>query len=204
MLKQLSLGMAIALLVASSNFAFAGEEEEFRETFEAWAVAMGVTNPPIIPPGTNMTIQINITRWTTEEEREALFAQLVENGQEGLVRALRDQEETGWTRPRSRGGTSRSTFPRETLRYSRQIDLGEGKRRVILALDRPISFREAVHRPRWNDFDMTLFVMDLDENGEGEGQLYVGVRLALNNETKELVIENFGSEPVRLNRIRKR
>ncbi len=210
MLKRLSLGtsaavlLAVALLLASSNFAFAGEEEEFRETFEAWAVAMGVTNPPIIPSGTTMTLQINITRWSTEKEREALFAQLVENGQEGLVRALQRQEETGWTRPRGRGAASRSTFPREVLRYSRQIDLGGGKRRVILALDRPISFREAVHRPRWNDFDMTLIVMDLDGNGEGQGQLYVGVRLDLNNETKQLVIENFGSEPVRLNRIRMR
>ncbi len=95
MLKQLSLGTAVALLLASSNFAFAGEEEEFLETFEAWAVAMGVTNPPIIPSGTTMTLQINITRWSTEEEREALFAQLVENGQEGLVRALRDQRGDG-------------------------------------------------------------------------------------------------------------
>lgn len=210
MLQRVSFGtaaavlLAVALLLASFNLAFAGEEEEFRETFEAFAVAMGVTNPPIIPPGSSMTLQINITRWTTAEEREALFAQLVENGQEGLVKALQKQEETGWTRPRSRGAASRSTFPSERLRYSRQVDLGGGKRRIILALDRPISFREAMYRPRWNDYDLTLIVMDLDENGEGEGQLYVGVRLDLNNETKQLVIENFGSEPVRLTRIRKR
>ncbi len=151
-----------------------------------------------------MTLQINITRWTTEEERAALFAQLVENGQEGLVKALQKQEETGWARPRGRGAAARSTFPSERLRYSRQIDLGEGKRRIILALNRPISFWEAMNRPRWNDYDMTLIVMDVDEKGEGEGQLAMGVRLELNLETKQLIIENFGSEPVRLTRIRKR
>ena len=82
--------------------------------------------------------------------------------------------------------------------------MGEGKRRIILALDRPISFWEAVNRPRWNDYDLTLIVMDVDAKGEGEGQLAMGVRLELNLETKQLVIENFGSEPVRLTRIRKR
>ena len=209
MLKRLSLGtaaavlLAVALLLTSSNFAFTVEEEKFKETFEAFAVAMGTSNPPIIPPGSNMTLQINITRWTTEKEREALFAQLVENGQEGLVKALQKQEETGWARSRSRAA-SRSSFPSERLRYSRQVDLGEGKRRIILALDRPISFSEAVHRPRFNQYDLTLIVMDVDAKGEGEGQLAIGVRLDLNRETKQLVIENFGSEPVRLNRIRKR
>ena len=204
MLKRLGVGIAaIILLLTTSDSAFTGGEEDFRETFEAFAVAMGVTNPPIIPAGTSMTIQINITRWTTEEEREGLFAQLVENGQEGLVKALRDQEETGWARARDRRAT-RSSFPSERLRYSRQIDLGEGKRRIILALDRPISFAEAVHRPRWSDYDMTLLVMDVDANGEGEGQLAMGVQLDLNTDTGQLTIETFGSEPVRLNRIRKR
>ena len=165
---------------------------------------MGTSNPPVIPPGTSMTLQINITRWTTDEEREALFAQLVENGQEGLVKALQKQEETGWARPRGRGAASRSTFPSERLRYARQFDLGEGRRRIVLALDRRISFSEAVHRPRFNEYDLTLIVMDVDAKGEGEGQLAIGVRLELNRETKQLVIENFGSEPVRLTRIRKR
>ena len=180
--------IAVALLVASPNSAFAGEEEKFKETFEAFAVAMGTSNPPVIRPGTSMTLQINITRWTTEEEREALFAQLVENGQEGLVKALQKQEETGWARPRGRGAAARSTFPSERLRYSRQIDLGEGKRRIILALDRPISFWEAVNRPRWNDYDLTFIVMDVDAKGEGEGQLAMGVRLELNLETKQLTL----------------
>ena len=49
---------------------------------------MGMSNPPVIPPGTSMTFQMNITRWATEEEREVFFVRLVENGQEGLVNAL--------------------------------------------------------------------------------------------------------------------
>ena len=203
MLKSTHIKIVAIILVsvlASATAVVA--QEKFRETYEMFAVAMGTSNPPIIPPGTNMTLQINITRWTTDEEREALFAELIENGQQGLYQALQKQEETGWAR--SRGTSAMRTFPREVIRYARQFDLGEGKRRIVLALDRPISFWEAVNQPRWRDYDITLVVMDVDAKGEGEGQLAMGVRLQLNMETKQLVIENFGSEPVRLNRIRKR
>lgn len=191
----------LVVLLAPSGVAV-GQEEEFRERFEARAIAMGTSNPPVIPRGRSVTLQINVTRWTADEERETLFAQLKENGQEGLVDALRDQDETGSTRVRNTA--SRSAFPNERLRYARQIDLGDGNRRIVLALDRPISMWEAARRPRWNDYDMTLIVMDVDENGEGEGQLAMGVRLALNEETNELSIESFGSEPVRLTRVRRR
>lgn len=195
--------LVVIALFTATHVAGSGQDEEFRETYEAFAVAMGTSNPPVIPPGSTMTLQINITRWSTDEEREALFAELIENGQKGLVEALRKQDETGWTRPRSTRAIGR-TMPRETLRYARQIDLGEGKRRIVLALDRPISFWEAVNQPRWRDYDLTLIVMDVDENGQGVGQLAMGVQLELNLDTKQLVIENFGSEPVRLNNVRKR
>jgi hypothetical protein len=163
---------------------------------------MGVTNPPVIPPGVSTTLQINITRWTTPDERESLFATLVENGQEGLVKAIQKQEETGFLRVTG-AGAGRTRFPSERLRYAWQRDLGQGKRRIVLAMDRPIYFWEAVNRPRWSDYDMTFLVMDVDEDGKGEGQLAVGVRLAIDNEKKQLVIENYGSEPVRLTSIRK-
>jgi hypothetical protein len=183
----------------------------FRETFEAFAVAMGTSNPPIIPPGTSATVQVNITRWTTPEEREKLLAQLQENGQEGLVRSLQQQEETGWvvnrsrtaasTRQRAMAGTS---APSQRLRYAWQIDKGEGRRRIVAALDRPIGFAEASRQPRWRDYDVTLIVLEVDKKGQGEGQLAMGVQLNFEPETKNLVIENFGSEPVRLTNVRRR
>ncbi len=54
MLRRLSLGttaavlLAVAVLLTSSSFAFTGEEQEdVRETFEAFAIAMGTSNPPV-------------------------------------------------------------------------------------------------------------------------------------------------------------
>ncbi|MGH9322307.1 MAG: hypothetical protein ACRD21_01825 [Vicinamibacteria bacterium] len=179
------------------------EKEEFKETFEAFAVAMGTSNPPVIPTGVSTTLQINITRWTTDEERENLFAILIEKGQEDLVTALQKQEETGWIRVTGRGA-GRGTFPSERLRFARQWDRGEGKRRIVLALDRPISFYEAANNPRWRDYDVTLIVMDVDAEGNGEGQLAMAVKLSIDSEKNTLVVENFGTEPVRLTNIRKR
>ncbi len=186
-------------------------DEKFRETYEGFAVSMGTSHPPVIPPGTTATIQINITRWTTPEERTMLLNQLVENGQEGLVKSLQKQEETGWVINRSttarsaaaraRAGTS---APSHRLRYAWQIDRGGGKRRIVAALDRPIGFAEASSHLRWRDYDVTLIVLDVDEKGEGEGQIALGVRLEYEPEGKRLVIENFGSEPVRLTNVRRR
>jgi hypothetical protein len=182
----------------------AAAQEKFKETYTAFAVAMGTSNPPVIPAGRNVTLQINITRWSTDEERALLLTELIENGQEAFVKALQKQEETGWMRSTAVGGAAaRRSFPSERLRYAREFKGEGGKRRLVLALDRPISFAEAVHRPRWRDYDITLAVIDLDAEGKGEGQLAMGVRLAIDQEKKALVIENFGSEPVRLTNVRK-
>jgi len=195
-MKRLSLvGLVLALACSSAN-----AQEKFRQSFTAFAVAMGTSNPPVIPTGMTATLQINIERWTTDEERVTLLSELVDNGQEGLVKALRKQDETGFVRVTT-PGVRRSSFPSERLRYAREFPLENGGRRIVLALDRYISFYEATIQPRWSDYDMTLIVMELDAEGNGEGQLAMAVRLAINDQ-RQLVIENFGTEPVRLSRIR--
>ena len=42
----------------------------------------------------------------------------------------------------------------------------EGQRRIVLALDRPIPYWEAVGMPRTIDYDLTIVVLDLDEKDE--------------------------------------
>lgn len=200
------VSLVVVIFVALALPASAEEPaEKFRQSFTATAIAMGTSNPPILPPGRSARLDINITRWSTEAEREALFGELVEKGQQGLITALRKQEETGWVRitgPTERG--SMTTFPSERFRYARETLNEDGSRRVVLAFDRPISVYEAVRRPRWRDYDMTLLVMDLDAEGKGIGQLAIGVQLEFQAETRTLVIENFGTEPVRLTSVSQR
>ena len=197
-----ALSLAVIMLALTPVSA---QDEQVRERFRAVAMAMGTSNPPILPRGRTASLDINITRWSTDEEREMLFGELVENGQPALVSALRSQEETGWMRVTgpSQGGSA-TRFPSERLRYARQTVEEDGSRRIVLAFDRPISMYEAVRRPRWRDHDITFLVMDLDAEGNGDGQLSIGVQLAFKYDTKTLVIENFGTEPVRLTRISQR
>ena len=194
----------LGVIVLAAGLAGADEPEgKFRQTYSAQAIAMGTSNPPILPPGKTARVDINITRWSTDEEREALFAELIENGQPALINALRKQKETGWIRVAdpTRGGSL--TFgPSERLRYAREIKGEDGSRRLVLALDRPISMYEMRTQPRWRKYDMTLLVMDVDAEGKGSGQLAIGVQLAFKSDTKTLVVENFGTEPVRLTNIR--
>jgi len=201
--KRMTAVLLFALVGLLWGVASVQAQEEFRETYEAFAVSMGTSNPPVVPSGVTTTLQINITRWSTDEEREALFAALVEKGPEGIASALSKQEETGWVRATGRA-QMRNPFPSERIRYARQFDLGEGKRRIVLGLDRYITMWEQTRMPRWRDYDVTLLVMDIDAEGAGEGQLAMGVRLNIDQEKGALVIKNFGTEPVRLTRIRKR
>jgi hypothetical protein len=43
-------------------------------------------------------LQVTITRWTTDEERNALLQTLAEKGQEKMIDAMRKQKETGCLR----------------------------------------------------------------------------------------------------------
>ena len=190
----------LALVVALVAVALPGNirGDEIRETFEANAIAMGTSNPPVVRPGTTATLQITINRWTTAEERNHLLGQLME-GQELLVKGLRSQEETGFIRATS----VRTASPSERLRYAWQHVNEDGSRRIVAALDRPITLYESINRPRWRDYDVTLIILDVDAEGNGDGQLAVGVQMEL-TEDGQLTIENFGTEPVRLTRVRQR
>ena len=185
----LPLAATVAVAAPATTGAAGQSDESFRETFEAIAVCMGTSTPPVIPPGANARVQINITRWTTETERGVLLKQMKENGQAGLLAALRQQESSGWLSDRSRTPSARATMgtvtgsgarsaagapgsrvrPRQEILYAWQRDLGEGRRRIVAALDRPVSLADALERPSWRDHDLTLLVMDVGSDGEGEG-----------------------------------
>lgn len=198
--------LVLGVTVGLAALAAAQDEgsEPARERFSARAVAMGTSVPPILPPGTTATLDINITRWTTDEEKQHLFEVLTKKGQRGLVREMRRQPETGWFRVLSTGptGTGTPRMPSERLRYARQIPLADGGRRIVLALDRPIAMSEVTTpQPRWRRHDVTIFFIDLDAENVGSGQLAIGVQLTVEKETGTLKIQSFATEPVRLTRV---
>jgi hypothetical protein len=144
------------------------------------------------------TIDFMIERWSTDEERNGLLAILQEekdpyraNAQ--LLKALQKTPKVGYIRtPQSLAWD---------LHYARQTPLEDGGRRIVLATDRPIGFREARNQGRTMDYPFTVVEIRLDKDDRGQGKILGGTRLLVEN--NQLVLENYGQQPVRFNEIRR-
>jgi hypothetical protein len=148
---------------------------------------------------TTATVDFEVSRWSTDQERASLLTILVEEknpyqANEKMLKVLQDQPKTGFIR------TQRTLA--WDLKYARQTPLPDGGRRLVLATDRPIGFREAVAQPRTTDYPFTIVEIRLDKKDEGEGKILAGTRLLIDKD-KNLVLENYGQQPVRFNQIRK-
>ena len=88
------------------------------------------------------------------------------------------------------------------LRYAWQAPLPEGGRRIVLAADRYIGMAEAQQQPRSIDYPFTLFEVRVNKDGEGEGKLAYATKIRFDKDDKVMEIENYASEPVRLNNVR--
>ena len=52
------------------------------------------------------------------------------------------------------------------------------------------------------DYPITLFEIHLNKDGEGEGKLAYYTKIRFDKEKKVMEIENYSSEPVRLNNLK--
>lgn len=144
-------------------------------------------------------VEINIYRWSTDEEREeildAIKAATADNRQARKVaQALRGQEKAGYAFFAGKQG-----YP---LRYARSFDMGGGKRQIILATDRPVSFQEVYSQSQAGDFDVTLVLLNVDENGKGDGILSMGTEVKWSDKTNKLEVTNMTSQPIKLGDVR--
>jgi hypothetical protein len=140
------------------------------------------------------TLQIVIERWTTDEERAMLLSSLVEKGTERLMDKLQG------IRPRA-GYIRTNTSLGWDIQYAMKTDLPSGGQRIVFATDRPMSFREAANSPRSKDYDFMVCEIRLGANGKGQGKLGVATKVTYDKEKKQIELENYGQEPVRLTEV---
>jgi hypothetical protein len=88
------------------------------------------------------------------------------------------------------------------LRYAYQVPLEDGGRQIVLGTDRPIPFVEARNNPRTMDYPFTIIEIHLNKGDEGDGKIQYASRLYIDKKSN-LVIENYGQQPVRFNEIKK-
>ena len=148
-------------------------------------------------------IDIRITRWSTPEERERLISTAVEKGQDALLRSLQKMPDHGrmaipaWTGPDPHN--ARLGW---TLHYAFATPGDDGGLRIGIATDRYIGIWEAREQPRTIDYPFTLIEIRLDSEGKGVGKMAVATKIDFDKKTKQMVLENYASEPVRLNEVK--
>ena len=182
--------IATALLAPS-----AASGQNVKESFTGFAINMNSL------PRT-ATVDFTIQRWSTDEERAQLLAILKEEkdprkANQKLLSALQKMPKVGYIRT--------STSLAWDLHYARQSPLDEGGRRIVLATDRPVGFREARNQPRTMDYPFTIIEVQMKETEKGEkgvGKILGATKIFIDKENN-LVLENYGIEPVRFNEIKK-
>lgn len=179
---------ACAVLLAGSLHGRAQTNAE-PEEFTAFTVNLGR-----LATATTGQIIINITRWSSQDEQEAVLTALREKGQRGMLEAFRSTKRVGSIRsPHSIG---------YDLQLAYQQPAPDGRRRIIIATDRPVSFAEATNRPPTMDYPFTVIEMLLHPDGTGEGTMSLAARFVPAGKT--VVVENFDTQPVQLKNIESR
>ncbi len=176
-----------AVVLAVLAPAEAKDKKEPIEKFRARAVSLD--------RGAAKNLDIVIYEWTTPEERQALLQTFLDGGSKALYDALDDQSEKGYVKlPQTLG---------YDMQYAWQVEV-EGKRRIVLATDRPMGFIELARNTRSTDYNVSLVVLELDpETGEGEGLAMGGAELSIDQETGRLNIEFRGTQPTKLTNVKR-
>jgi hypothetical protein len=191
--------VATALVVSFASIASISiaQTADDKEVYTAFAVNMGGTLQ-----GTSGTFDINITRWSTAEERNMLLSTLKDKGHDEFMKALRKQKETGFVRGQGRMAAA-NPFPSTRLHAAWQSEK-DGKREVVLVTERPIGMREAASASRSLDYDTSVIIMDFpadDKTAEGSGTLYMALKIQFDDEKNTLKVEEWGQQPTRLTKI---
>jgi len=180
----------VAAAVLSAGLTLSTPASAQEERFEAWAV-----NLSNIGTGATSRVDIVITRWSTDAERDRLVKTFTEKNEDALLAELQKvKPPVGYIR------TPESVA--WDLRFARQVPLPEGGRQIVIATDRRIGFREASQRPRSFDYPFTLIELHVDKDGTGEGRASIATKITYDKEKKVLALENYASEPVRLQNVR--
>jgi hypothetical protein len=169
------------------------------DQLEITAFAVNMSN---IATGANAVVDIRINQWSTEEERERLIATMLEKGQDQLLRELTRTPIKGRFRiPGIQGPDPHQLRLGHDLHYAWQTPLPDGGRRIVIATDRYIGFREAANQPRTTDYPFTLIEIRVNKEGKGEGKMAVATKISFDKKKKQIELENYSTEPVRLNNL---
>ena len=150
------------------------------ETFTARAFQM--------QRGSSGIVEIQVTRWSTDAEREMLLGVLKDAGQPAMLVELQKLPQVGYFKMPNTMGVA--------LFYARSNELPDGTRQVVLGTDRSIGM--ATRSPQASKYDATIIEIHFKKGSEkGEGKIVLAGKASIGKDGK-VQISNYQGEPVRL------
>jgi hypothetical protein len=140
------------------------------------------------------TVDIGISRWSSEAERDALINTLKEKGSTALLNELTKQPESGFIKmPNTLGWT---------IYYARQSELPDGSKRIVIATNRPLNFNEVRSQTRSVNYDFMLLEIHFPKGGgKGEGKLAPAAKVSFDAKTQQVEVENYQAMPIMLKNV---
>lgn len=179
------IASALAAVFLAATFVLAADKPI--EKFTCFAAALGT--------GKAGTVEIGITRWSSDEEREKLLTTLQEFGSDKLADELsKIRPPVGYIRTPTRVGYD--------LFYARNHPNPDGSRRIVLATNRPLTFREVANADRSSQYQVTVVEMHVGPDGKGEGKIVPAAKIHWDNASKTIEIENYNALPVDLLQVK--
>jgi hypothetical protein len=164
------------------------------------AFAVDMSN---VGTGQTAIVEMRITNWSPAQDRERFVATMVDKGQDEALSLLQKLPSKGRLRlPNLNGRDPTQLRLGWDIRYAASTPDPEGGHRIVLALDRVMSFAELRNRPRTVDYPFTFIEIHLNRDGEGEGKLAYATKILFDKKKNTIELENFSSEPVRLTTVK--
>ena len=151
-------------------------------------------------PGAGVGLQINVFKWATETERDALLAVLQEKGDSALGTGLEKAPTIGYIWDGGPLGYS--------LRYAHRVPLPDGGERIVLVTDRPLgSWGREAWKPSEQavapTYAFTLIELRLNKHGHGHGKMSLATKVTADSDAKTVTLENYTAAPVLINNVRR-
>ena len=180
------LGLSLAAAMAVTALA---EAQKPVARYSAQAVNFDAT------AGATFLVQIQITRWSTDAERDTLTNILFEKGTKELLQAVSKMPTVGSIRTPDSVG-----YP---LRYARQTMASENGENIVIISDREMSFSELRYSPRSIEYPFTVIRMQLNSQGRGQGDILFATKISGSKATKDIAFESYTTSPLKLQNVRR-
>ena len=188
-LVVLALGAGVWAIQAQEKAQEPEKAKPIKEKFSGMLVLWAAG--PMTGQSTRMTMQVD--RWTTDEQKQALYNTLKEAGSDALLAAMR-KDIVGYI------WTTSSLRYKVNIASTFQTEKG---RTVRLITERPITFVEQMAgTARSRDYEFGVIEFTLNEKNKGEGVIFPTAKVGV-DEKGNLTVEALGTGPQKLMSVKK-